>query len=174
MNIFYLHPNPTRCARWHCDKHVVKMILETAQLLYTAHWVLSLEMGVVPTFPTAPAPKGYPQNRGYLPISNAKHPSAVWTHQSLQHYNWLVKLGLALCREYRFRYGKEHSCEIHIQWLQANPPATLKDEGWVQPPQAMPDEHKISKNSIISYRQYYRMVKAAFLNYKKRHRPHWI
>ena len=175
MNIFFLHPNPTRCARWHCDKHVVKMILETTQLLYTAHWALSLDKGQIPRFPTAPAPKGYPQNHGYLPINNPTHPSALWTRQSLQHYAWLCLLGLALCKEYRFRYnGKTHSCEPHLIWLQQNVPQDLQDIGWTQPPQAMPDEYKVSKNSVVSYREYYKKGKTRMLTYTGRRKPHWL
>ena len=40
MNLFYLHDNPKDCANMHVDKHCVKMILEYAQLLSTAHRVL--------------------------------------------------------------------------------------------------------------------------------------
>ena len=45
MNIFYLHENPEICAEYHCDKHVVKMILETAQMLSTAHRIIDGELG---------------------------------------------------------------------------------------------------------------------------------
>ena len=169
MNIFYLSHKASRCARWHCDKHVVKMILETAQLLYTAHWVISGN----PDLSTAPKRKGSEQ-RGYLSIRNKNHPSAIWARASLDHYNWLCQLGLSLCNEYRFRFGaaKRHACEDHIRWLHANPPA-LKAAGWTQPPQAMPDPYK-NNNSIIAYRTYYTHGKKDILTYSKRHQPHWL
>jgi len=168
MNIFYVSHKPSRCARWHCDKHVVKMILETAQLLYTAHWVLT-----EPDFTTAPCRKGS-EERGYKSIRNKKHPCAIWTRESKDHYLWLCKLGLELCKEYKYRFGqhKEHACERHLNWLQANPPP-LESKGWKQPPQAMPDEFKHG-SSVAAYRAYYLGAKRAILHYTKRHQPHWI
>jgi hypothetical protein len=178
MNIFFLHPNPTRCARWHCDKHVVKMILETAQLLYTAHWVLAASAGVPPALETAPPRKDQPTTHGYMSIHNPKHPCAIWTRESLQHYQWLVVFGIALCNEYRVRFdNKAHSCEKHLLWLYWNPPAQLKDKGWVQPPKAMPEEYKRSKDSVRCYRLYYKENKGAvrnILTYTHRHPPHWL
>ena len=169
MNIFYLSHKTSRCARWHCDKHVVKMILETAQLLYTAHWVTSVK----PDFSSAPTRKGS-QERGYISIRNKNHPSAIWARASLEHYVWLCQFGLALCDEYRFRFGsnKKHACEDHIMWLYENPPA-LGLNGWSQPTQAMPDIYR-DKNSLIAYRKYYKYGKKDLLVYTKRHMPHWL
>ena len=168
MNIFFLHKNQIKCARWHCDKHVVKMILETTQLLYTAHWVLGTT-----DFSTAPFQKNKPQ-RGYQSIKNKNHPSAIWTRESLDHYMWLCMFGAYLCQEYQHRFGatKEHSCQEHLYWLTAHAPAALKENGWRQPPQAMPDEFKRG-DSIAAYRAYYLGAKAHMLTYSKRHRPHW-
>ena len=174
MNIFFLHPNQVKCARWHCDKHVVKMILETTQLLYTAHWQLAIDEGRLPVFKTAPAHSKEPRMVGYLP-SNPNHPCAIWARASFEHYEWLVILGLALCNEYRFRYSdKKHSCEDHLRWLYCNPPPEIQYRGWQQPPMAMPDEYKKSKNSIVSYRVYYAKGKTHLLKYTGRHRPHWL
>jgi hypothetical protein len=175
MNIFYLCHKPSRCARWHCDKHVVKMILETTQLLYTAHWVLSK----MPDLRTAPTLKGNPAQHGYQSISNPKHPSAIWVRESLDHYQWLCLLGIALCEEFQHRFGahKAHSCEEHLYWLLRNPPPSLKATGWRQPPQAMPEQYKRSRDSIVSYRVYYKENKGkerGILTYTKRHRPHWL
>jgi hypothetical protein len=173
MNIFYLSHKLWRCARWHCDKHVVKMILETAQLLYTAHWVHASPG--LPNFSTAPCRKGTDQ-RGYLSIRNKKHPSAKWARASRDHYVWLCGLGLALCREFSHRFGGVHSCEAHLRWLQANPPATLARKGWTDPPQAMPDEYR-RPLAIDGYRAYYKLNKGevrGMLAYSKRHRPHWL
>jgi hypothetical protein len=174
MNIFFLHYNQAKCARWHCDKHVVKMILETAQLLYTAHWYVAINNGYLPSFKTAPASVSEPRMRGYLPIRNEKHPSALWTRESLQHYKWLALFGLALCNEYRHRFNdRKHSCENHLLWLYRNAPTDLKDCGWKDPPPAMPDIYKTG-NSIVSYRRYYKEGKKTLLTYTRRHKPHWI
>lgn len=180
MNIFYLSHKPSRCARWHCDKHVVKMILETTQLLYTAHWVLAaLNQVAPPDFQTAPTMVSDPSHHGYRSIHNPKHPSAIWVRESLEHYRWLCELGMALCEEFQHRFGKHkaHSCEEHIYWLYAHPPPSLSPRGWSQPPQAMPIEYRCSGNSIAAYRAYYTLNKGVvrdILTYSKRHRPHWL
>lgn len=169
MNIFYVSHKPSRCARWHCDKHVVKMILESTQLLYTAHWVVEGE----PNLSSAPCRQDL--GRGYKSIKNKKHPSAMWTYESLDHYMWLCQLAAFLCQEYEYRFGskKVHSCQKHIEWLTANPPPHLVSKGWVQPPQAMPEEYRHS-NSIVAYRRYYLGAKSRLLRYTRRNMPHWI
>jgi len=166
MNIFFLHTNPRKCARWHCDKHVVKMILETCQLLYTCHWILGSSLA------TAPFRKGTEQ-RGYKK-SHWNHPCAKWVRSSLFHYVWLASLGKELVREYKFRYNnKVHACEEHLEWLFWHPPPTLSNTGWTEPAQAMPDIYK-SGDSVASYRRYYINDKVRMLHYTKRHTPHWI
>lgn len=176
MNIFFLSRKASRAARWHCDKHVVKMILETTQLLYTAHWVLAAAAGRLPDLSRAPTLVSNPKQHGYLSIHNPKHPSAIWVRESLEHYRWLCELGMALCEEFRYRFGgptKAHSCEEHIYWLYAHPPAELASKGWRDPPQAMPPEYK-RPASIAAYRAYYRGGKAHLLTYTHRHEPHWL
>jgi hypothetical protein len=145
------------------------MILETAQLLYTAHWVLVGE----PDFTCAPLRKS--GDRGYKSIKNKKHPSAIWVRESLDHYTWLCKLGAYLCKEYRHRFGanKKHACQEHIEWLSVNHPIGLISNGWKQPPQAMPDEYK-HEDSVTAYRAYYLGPKRALLTYTRREVPYWI
>ena len=87
MNIFYLHPNPQTAARMHCDKHCVKMILEYAQLLSTAHRVLD----------------GDDANPNLYKIAHKNHPSTIWTRSSKQHYKWLFRLFRKLNIEYGIR-----------------------------------------------------------------------
>ena len=139
MNIFFLHWNPKKAAEYHCDKHVVKMIIETAQLLYTAHWVLGS---------THLPPNAYK-------LSHKNHPSAIWTRESLFNYLWLCSLGWWLCKEYQFRYGanKIHKTEEHILWLLNNPPK-MTDMNRTPVRQAMPDEYK-QEDPIEAYRTYY-------------------
>lgn len=167
MNIFFLHPDPRRCARWHCDKHVVKMILESCQLLYTCHWVLS-EDAEPPYLHCAP-------QRGYKP-THPNHPCGIWLRESISNYRWLVQLAKELIYEYHFRYGgKKHKCEEHIEWLSMVEPK-LPLKGLTMPAQAMPDEYK-HKNSIVAYRRYYSFNKdkqRKIVKYTKRHRPHFL
>lgn len=166
MNIFFLHSDPRRCARWHCDKHVVKMLLETCQLLYTCHWMVTGR----PDFSTAPL---CGTNHGYKKC-HWNHPCSKWVRLSLFHYMWLATLGKELLREYKFRYnGRTHKCGEHIEWLYANPPIGLDNKGWTDPFLAMPDQYKCG-DAIASYRRYYIGAKSGFLNYTGRHTPHWI
>ena len=170
MNIFFLHTNPRRCARWHCDKHVVKMLLETCQLLYTCHWMIDGK----PNFKTAPIVLSTGE-RGYKKC-HMNHPCSKWLRTSLTSYRWLAALGLELLREYEYRYcGKIHSCGDHIQWLASHYPKNLEDFGWVEPFLAMPDEYK-SGDPVASYRRYYKYDKKerGFLKYTKRNVPHWL
>jgi hypothetical protein len=151
MNIFFLSFNPRIAAEHHCDKHVVKMILETAQLLYSA-------------FPIVPA-NGYKK-------THVNHPCAIWTRESLDNYMWLCALGLALCDEYTFRYNKVHKTQSHLHWLVVNPPE-LPAIGITEIRQAMPIEYK-RPNPIEAYRAYYIGAKTRLLTYSKRSAPDFL
>lgn len=169
MNIFFLDWNPRRCARWHCDKHVVKMILESCQLLYTAHWVLT-DQPEPPYIHCAP-------RRGYRP-THTKHPCLLWVIQSLDNYRWLVRLTFCLVQEYRHRYGshKVHACEAHLDWLSVVEPQTLLSRGLTPPAQAMPPEYH-SSDPTVAYRAFYKHNKdrqRKIVAYTKRHRPHFL
>lgn len=166
MNIFFLHTNPRKCARWHCDKHVVKMILETCQLLYTCHWIIG-------TTDLTLAPVKKAGGNGYK-MSHKNHPCAKWVRMSLSNYKWLTTLGIELLREYRHRYkGRDHACGPHIEWLHSNMPDGLVDIGWVEPPLAMPDIYK-NGDAVSSYRRYYLGAKTHILKWTGRHTPHWV
>ena len=166
MNIFFLHTDPRKCARWHCDKHVVKMLLETCQLLYTCHWIIDGNVSDAPFLRNTDV-------RGYKK-SHANHPCAKWVRSSAFCYMWLSTLGMELLREYNFRYpGKKHGCAIHIEWLHKNLPKGLVNKGWIEPPKAMPDIYK-NGDAVSSYRKYYIGAKSSILNYSRRGRPHWL
>jgi hypothetical protein len=94
MNIFYLSPHPKIAAKWHCDKHIVKMILEYAQLLSTAHHELD----------------GVPSIECYK-STHKNHPSAIWARENDKHYKWLWALLYETCKEYTRRYNKVHATE---------------------------------------------------------------
>jgi hypothetical protein len=161
MNIFFLSLNPEEAAKQACDKHVVKMILESTQLLYTAQGLaISNNLESNPYTPYKPTHKN--------------HPSAIWTRESLKHYYWLCDLALNYCIEYKFRYGenKEHACEKHLLWLKQNPPE-LPNTDFREPPQCMPDKYK-QDSCIEAYRAYYLGEKLSFVKYTKRDPPEWI
>jgi hypothetical protein len=172
MNIFFLHPNPRRCARWQCDKHVVKMIIEACQMLYTCHWVLDQEAASKRIGESAPFAK-CSGLRGYK-MAHKNHPCTKWVRASLSNYKWLTRFCLEMAKEYSFRYGgKTHGCAEHSLWLHENPPEGLVDIGFTMPAQAMPDQFK-NPNSVVAYRKYYLGDKSGILKYTRRHRPHWI
>ena len=157
MNIFYLHPNPQTAARMHCDKHCVKMILEYAQLLSTAHRVLD----------------GDDANPNLYKIAHKNHPSTIWTRSSKQHYKWLFRLFRKLNIEYGIRYGKVHKSWKKLNGILKFPPKSIKDNGWVDPPQCMPDYCKKS-DTVEAYRNYYILEKKRFATWKNNQEPEWF
>ena len=152
MNIFFLDFDTKKCAEYHCDKHVVKMILETAQLLCGVHWINESE-----------AP---------YKLSHKNHPCAIWVRESLSNYLYLCDLGLELSKEYTYRYGKRHKSQDIIEWCLSNKPI-IKDIGFTTPPKAMPDEYKVS-DVVESYRNYYRGAKMGFAVWKNGYKPEWL
>ena len=132
MNIFFLDFDVKKCAVYHCDKHVVKMILETAQLLCGVHHVVELQYEIP------------------YKLSHKNHPCAIWSRESLSNYLYLCELGLALCEEYTYRYGKRHKSQDVIEWCLDNKP-NIHDVDFTSPPLAMGDEFKIGNNVIESY-----------------------
>ena len=159
MNIFYLDHNHKVCAEMHNDKHCIKMILEYAQLLSTAHRVLD---GVLTTDRGGAAGR---QRTTYI-LSDSRdtmlyrathinHPSAIWVRKSYENYEWLYTLFIELMKEYTYRYGKNHACEKLIDALYTPPTHIPKGVGFTEPTPAMPDEVKVAGDSIASYKNYY-------------------
>lgn len=140
MNIFYLHQDPNVAPTFLYNKHAVKMVLETAQILCTAHQVLAEETGV---------------DTKYIPYRKAyyNHPSCVWARQSKQNYDWLFNYFRSICLEYFNRYDKIHTSWVKCRHLDFAPQG-IADTGFTQPPQCMPDEYK-EDCSIQAYWNYY-------------------
>ena len=148
MNIFYLDKCPEKAARLQYNKHVVKMILESAQMLCTAHHCIMGEDADVP----------------YKP-AHRNHPSTIWARQSGENYTWLYRHMMELGREYEKRYGKKHlsiiKCEDPLSIL----PGGILETGLTKMPQCMPDEYK-DKCSIQAYWNYYIGEKHVVANLK--------
>jgi hypothetical protein len=173
MNLFFLDLDPKNCAKYHCDKHVVKMILEIVQMLYTAHNVLGT--------------KNLPRN-GYRSF-NPHHPTAVWIRLCDENYTYAVTVADELAKEYRFRYNKVHSCEKHVDWLKDNKPVFKETPdpyknstktvhlrpipGMTCVPLAMPDD-VMKDDPIKSYRSYYNVYKKRFARWTNRLTPPWF
>ena len=153
MNIFALDQNPRKCAEYHNDKHVVKMILETAQLLCGTHWIEG--------------------NQAPYKLSHKNHPSAIWTRECIENYSWLCELGIELSKEYTHRYNKKHKSQDIIEWCQDNKP-NLKINKTITPfALAMPLHCKLN-DPVESYREYYRTEKKTLANWKNRQMPEWF
>lgn len=148
MNIFYLDKDFKICAKYHCDKHVVKMILESAQLLCNVYDI-------------APYKK-----------THINHPCSKWVKSSISHYNFLYNLLENLLNEYTKRYKKIHKTYEVFNWLKNNNP-NLKDLGFIDPPQCMPDKYK-QKDTVMAYRNYYNFEKSKFAKWKNSEIPSWF
>lgn len=160
MNIFYLDQNPKTCAHMHCDKHVVKMILEYAQLMSTAHHILDGDDAVT----------------GIYKCTHKNHPSAVWTRQSSTHYYYVLNLFKHLGDEYSFRYGKNHLTVTKLQDILESLPKNIHaSQEWVDPPQCMPDMYK-ADDTVKAYRTYYKHGKdqAWITKFTNRNAPDWL
>ncbi len=182
MNLFILHDDPTVAAQMQCDKHVVKMIIESAQMLSTAHRLLdgTVEIG--------PSKSGKTMQKQYRLLEDPEmdqmiykavhrgHPCTVWTMESSDNYKWHWQHFDALCEEYTYRYGK-----IHKTSFLKSPLWSLPDnipQGGLTPfklaMQANP-ECMIQDDPVQSYRLFYQTKQSRFkMNWTKREQPEWF
>ena len=146
MNIFYLDRDPYKAASYVYDKHKVKMILESAQMLCTAHRYYGNE--------------DVPYKTAHL-----NHPSSIWCRQSIPNYMWLYNHMLALGKEYTKRYNR-----THLTITKCKEPLSVSPEGidtyvsFTEPPQCMPDEYKVEGDSLSAYWNYYEQDKVKIKN----------
>lgn len=174
MNIFYLDKDPNQAARWMVDRHVVKMILESAQLLSTAHRVLDgRKVTIISPRRTKTWELADSRNNLIYKATHVNHPSAIWVRKSAENYMWLFKHFKALIREYNYRYGKNHACTKLISALQSLP-RNIPEHSFTQPPPAMDRLFVVSNDSVINYRNYYKFGKVHLHEWTRRKPPHWI
>ena len=185
MNIFYLHQDPKVCAEWAVDSHCVKMILEAAQLLSTAHRVLDgQEITLRVPMKTDPTrirkTKIWMLNNVYrdmvlLLATHVNHPCAIWCRESNNNYNWLWCYLYEHCKEYTYRYGKTHKVESSgLLNILSTPPNNIPVGYKTQPPSAMDPKYIISEDAVENYRNYYKYGKAHLHKWKNRQPPEWI
>lgn len=159
MNIFYLDRDPQRCAAMHCDKHVVKMILEYAQLLSTAHRVLDGDQNA--------------DSQGFYKATHKNHPSAVWVRESWAHYVKLHTILGHLLDHYLIRYKKDHKVRSsNLWWKLRFVPQNIPVNGFTDPPQCMPDYCK-DDDAVVAYRTYYIKEKSYMAKWKNGNVPTW-
>lgn len=181
MNIFYLSSDPKEAAIFHVDKHVVKMILESAQLLCTAHRIIDGKLIIKPTITKT----GKTRNKKHYALPAAaldslmysathiNHPCAIWARTSINNYMWLYDLFVCLCDEYTFRYGKKHKTDLLLRRVLANPPMNITQSEFTTPAQAMPKQYRHA-DPILAYRQYYIGAKNKFAKWTRRSTPSWF
>lgn len=159
-----------------CDKHVVKMPLETAQMLSTVHRVLDghetirrskngrkIKTWVHPTL-----------EHSLYRSTMVNHPCTIWARETLGNYLWLVEHGRSLCDEYTHRYGRTHASQRIIDWCRGNAPRGILDAPTRTPfAQAMPDYCKVPNDAVSAYRQYYLKEKKAIACWNHSETPNW-
>jgi len=153
MNIFILDERIERCARFHCDQHVVKMILESVQMLCTA---LNKKGFVTPYRST-----------------HARHPCVLWVEHSFDNFCWLRDLALSLNAEYRYRFERD-SDHKSIAVLDEIAAIEYESRGLTEFAQAMPDEYKVPGDAVAAYRRFYVAEKLKFAKWTRREIPDWI
>ena len=132
MNIFYLHKDPVVAAQMSCDKHVVKMILESAQLLSTCHRVQDGTEYYGKTANGRKIKRWKHPNPNLEPILYkagwVKHPSTIWLFESAYNYMWLYKHFMALNEEYKKRYNHtdDHIAVQKLGQILSSPPKNAK------------------------------------------------
>lgn len=154
MNIFVLDKNIKKAAQYHCDKHVVKMIVEYAQLLSSAHHLSDSAFA-----------------KDCYKLTHKNHPCAIWVRESKANYIWLYNLFNSLCAEYTARYNKVHKTYIEKGPVLQNVP-DLSWKGLTPFPQAMPEEFR-RDDAVEAYRAYYRGAKKEIATWKTKV-PEWF
>ena len=139
MNIFYVNECPATAAQNLPDKLVVKMPLESAQMLCTAHRVLDGDEVA--------------NELGLYKTAHKNHPCTIWVRETSQNYLWLYYHFFALSKEYETRYGREHLSFTKLQDELARLPKNIKNGCKTVMPQAMPDQYKC-KDTVKAYRDY--------------------
>lgn len=154
MNIFFLDQDPKLAAQYHCDKHIVKMVLESAQILSTIHRLNGLDEG--------------------YKITHRYHPCTVWAGKFIENYQWLRELISALNQEYRYRYYRQGN-HMSYNVVSVLSKSSLPSNGGTisAPALAMPDECKIAGDPVASYRAYYKSHKADIAKWSRRQQPEW-
>lgn len=179
MNIFVLDLDPKKCAAYHCDSHIVKMITEHNQILgsiaYTARGI-ARKKDITPEFITKHF-QGFPRKEDGKPkpygIGYVNHPCTKWAAASMQNYLWLCNLTLEMCDEYTRRYKRTHAGEAICRWYYSNMPATLPMLQMTHFAQAMPDDCK-NPDVVKAYRDYYNKHKVKFAKWAHSPMPEWF
>lgn len=171
MNIFFTDANPNIAARNLCDKHIPKMIVESAQMLGSALRRHGATDDMMPL-----TKKGTPYKGGYH-----NHPSTKWVGDSRANYIWMLNHAFTMSMEYSFRFGKRHFCHTALEKMNSDACVLLIPAGNITKfarafnkelyPQLY-DEEKFS--AVEAYREYYHLDKRRFAKWEKgTPAPYW-
>lgn len=199
MNVFYLSSDPVEAARQQCDKHVVKMPIESAQMLSTAartvlgerkvfmrpggkEQVLYVLEGEKVELQTVHPQTGLELSLGrqryiianplVMRVAHPNHPQTRWTAASQENYAWHLEHCRALFEEFEFRRGKKHASARVLPIL--SQVTSLGGARFVPPPLTMPDIYKDPQDAVSSYRTFYIEEKARFAAWTGREVPRWF
>lgn len=158
MNCFYLDRDIVECARAHCDRHVNKMILESAQLMASVHRLTNPDADSIP---------------GLYRLTHKNHPCAVWARESLDHYEYLYSLCLFLNEEAQWRYGHAND-HLSFEKVRSWPVPDIPRLGFKEPPKCVHDDFKRMDDVVDAYRAYYCRDKRDIAYWTKRTPPSWF
>jgi hypothetical protein len=172
MNIFYLDQNPVTAAKYHCDQHVRKMIVEYAQMLSTAHHLLAKpsNLSCVTQLRENNKTPNYLSN--LYKVTHENHPSSIWVRESRSNYQWLYTCMMELASIYSEATNKVHLTETKLADLLLGAPASIPSLGPTPVPLCMPDEYQ-STCAVTSYRNYYQNDKSRFAKFTYNEVPRW-
>lgn len=185
MNIFVLDSSPVLAAQYQCDKHVVKMIVESAQMLSTAHRLLDGSVqhttkqtasGKVRRSKVWKLPDPNLEFRLYA-VAHPGHPCTLWTCESMANYIWHYEHFCALCDEYTFRYGKQHATDIKLRFWLDGAPANIPDVDMTPFRLAMKSNPECMNEAdpVGSYRKFYQTKQGRFkMAWTNRQKPDWF
>lgn len=181
MNIFILDTNPVKAAQMQCDAHVVKMVLESAQMLSTAHRILDGDEIRIPSKSGKTKVKGWQlidfrEDVLYKAV-HVGHPCTVWTMESSDNYLWHFEHYKALAEEYKYRYEKQHRSFVELWEALEHPPKNIP-EGKLTPfrlAMGAAPECIHTEDPVRSYREFYQTKQERFkMNWTKRPVPEWF
>ena len=180
MNIFVLDEDPAAAAIMLCDKHIPKMIVESAQMLSTAHRMLDGTLTKKRSRSGKTMVKYYQyddvRESLYYAAVHHHHPCTVWTMESVYNYRWHYDHFVALLNEYTYRYDKTHSTEKLKYWL-VKPPQNIPHVPFTEFKLAMTHEPQCMHEgqTVRSYKEYYKTKKDRFnMVWTKRDVPDWF
>lgn len=179
MNIFILDNDPKIAAKYHCDKHVNKMIIESLQILGSTHWyqngiqqkkqIVTLgesSLDLWKNFPRKVDDQIKPYGIGFM-----NHPSTKWTRETKKNWEWLISMTHGLLDEYKNRYKKESNSRKTLEWFEKNTPPPVSSA--ITPfYQALPEQIQ-DKDPVHAYRVYYAGWKEYFAKWKNETPPWW-